>query len=161
LKNQLEGQKLSANASGQLQRHELRTVVVAVTLFAAVFNVMFFTSSGTGLLYLYLAITAAFAFGFCIGFRVSGKSSRYYFLVGLLLAVLTWVMVLAGFTYYDIQFNPLVSFVRICAFATLLCTGGALLGDMAKRRKMTINKALLATITAVAGAVAGIVAIFK
>jgi hypothetical protein len=138
----------------------IATVTVAGVVFALVLNAMFFTSAGTGLLYLYLAVPATFAFGSWMGYRLNGRSTAYYLVAGLVLGLLAWVIFLIGVSYYDVQGNAFVSFVRVCVSIALLSAGGALLGDMIARRRLRINIALLASITAFIGAIVGFLQLF-
>jgi len=130
---------------------------------AIAINLLLFTSSGTGLLFLYLIVPGVFAFGCWAGFRLPGRSRWFYFATGFLLGLLTWVIFLVGWSAadYAVSPNPLISFVRICLFATLLFGGGALTGDMLKRRSIAIDAALVATAATIIGAITAIVGMFK
>ncbi|GAA1789289.1 hypothetical protein GCM10009712_40800 [Pseudarthrobacter sulfonivorans] len=56
---------------------------------------------------------------------------------------------------------PLVPFVRVCVFATLLCAGGALFGDMIVRKRVKMNTALVASFTSVLGVMVGVAQLWQ
>ena len=152
-----------AQRSDLPQRHDLRGVLIGVPILAVAINLLLFTSSNTGLFYLCLIIPGVFVFGCWAGFRLSGRSRLFYFATGFALGMLTWLIFLGAWSAADyvVSPDPLISFVRVCLFATLLFGGGALTGDMLKRRSIAIDSALVATVATIIGAITGIVGMFN
>jgi hypothetical protein len=108
-----------------------------------------------------LEIIAVFAYGVWVGRRWPGRSTWYYFLIGAGLGLLLFLaQAVWGSIRFGEEFNTSVLFGRVVPLGTLLCAGGAILGDMSARRNFSFNSATVGTFAAVAGVVVALAQLF-
>lgn len=102
---------------------------------------------------------AAFPLGYWVGNVVPGMRSRSYIILGAALGLLTWtaLMFYLSIRYPSINNPPLVDwFVRFGVGVGLVFTGGALFGDMANRKRFSLDAGLLASALSLIGSLIGL-----
>ena len=155
--------------SSSFDRGKTLTLIRSTIVFAIVTTVIWFSfgsvSTELAIAVVVLVAAAVFSYGLWLGHRWPGRTTGYYFFVGTLLGLSMWILhMILGFRRAEslgLNYDPTVSFVRVALFGALLCTGGAMFGDMMRRRKPSLDSTLVATAISAIGALTGILQLFK
>lgn len=108
-----------------------------------------------------ILLPATAIFGYYVGYRWPALRAARYLRTGVIVGFSTWIfyMVGRGIVYPELSADArtyFYGFVRLGVGLALLTAGPALVGDMAARKKITLDKALLASGISLLGAIVGL-----
>jgi hypothetical protein len=100
-------------------------------------------------------------FGYYVGYRWPDLGAARYLRTGLILGFSTWIFYMTGrgVIYPELSTDARTYFyglVRLGIGLALLTAGPALVGDMAARKKITLDKAIVASAISLIGAIVGL-----